>query len=294
MNKILIISGATASGKSALAMQIAAEKNAVIINADSMQLYLELPILSSQPSAEDLKHSPHFLYSVLKHNENSSVGIWLEMVKRAIDNALENRQLPIVVGGTGFYISKLVDGINQIPEIDQALQNQLRQFTSEDLKKELLTLGENLLELENLDPQRLMRRLEVLKQTGKSLSWWQNQPRKTFYNQEDFSHFYIDLPRDKLYQNCDERFASMFKNGAVEEVKNLINSGLSDNSLIIKTIGFEEIRNYLNGEIDQQTAIENARQKTRNYAKRQMTWFRNQFKNKIVITNYSDWKCRLN
>ena len=121
--RILIISGATATGKSDLAIKIATQKNGIIINADSMQLYSELPILSAQPKLEHLKQAPHFLYSILKHNQNSSVAHWLFLATQKIDQALQNNQLPIVVGGTGLYISKLIDGINQIPEIEPDLKD---------------------------------------------------------------------------------------------------------------------------------------------------------------------------
>ncbi len=281
--KILIISGATASGKSALAIKNSLEKNGRIINADAMQLYSELPILSAQPSKIEQKLVPHFLYSVLKHNENSSVAAWLKMAIEQIDLALENEQLPIVVGGTGLYISKLMDGINKVPEPDAGLRIEVRQLMQnverEELIKILLSLGENLLEIEKLDKQRLARRLEVFRQTGKSLSWWQLQPNEIFYPRENFEHINIELPRDELYQNCDQRLVGMFKNGAVEEVENLLKEGANEDSAISKTIGFLEIKDYLQGKINQEQAIEIASKKTRNYAKRQLTWFRNQFPN---------------
>jgi tRNA dimethylallyltransferase len=280
-NKILVISGATASGKSALALQKASQKNGVIINADAMQLYSELPILSAQPSADDQKLAPHFLYSALKHNENSSLAIWLEMAVAAINSALKSGQLPIVVGGTGLYISKLIDGINEVPNIDEALKTEIRQLSQnsdkEELIKILLSLGEDLSSIEKLDKQRLCRRLEVLKQTEKTLSWWQNQPNKTFYPAEYFEHINIELPREQLYNNCNLRLEMMFKNGATEEVENLMNQGPAPDSLVTKTIGYEEIKAYLQGKISREQAIEIASKKTRNYAKRQLTWFRNQF-----------------
>lgn len=287
--KILIISGATASGKSALAKKIADEKNGVIINADSIQLYRELPVLSAQPSTLEQKNTPHFLYSILKHNENSSVALWLNLAKNAIDKALQNNQLPIVVGGTGLYISKLIDGINQIPEIDENVKKEIAQIKDKnELLKILINLGEDQKTIQNLDGQRLARRLEVLKQTGKTLTWWQNQPLKTFYPKENFVHLNIELPRDILYQNCNQRFEKMFENGGAEEVKNLMQA--DPQGTITKTIGYLEIKDYLNGKISKEEAIKTATQKTRNYAKRQLTWFRNQFKDKIVIedpTNYS-------
>jgi tRNA dimethylallyltransferase len=279
--KILIISGATASGKSALAIKNSLEKNGRIINADAMQLYSELPILSAQPSKVEQKLVPHFLYSVLKHNENSSVAAWLKMAIEQIDLALQKEQLPIVVGGTGLYISKLMDGINKVPEPDESLRIEVRQLMQnverEELVKILLSLGEDLLEIEKLDKQRLARRLEVFRQTGKSLSWWQLRPNEIFYPRENFEHINIELPRDELYQNCDQRLVWMFRNGAVEEVETLLKEGANEDSAISKTIGFLEIKDYLQGKISQEQAIEIASKKTRNYAKRQLTWFRNQF-----------------
>jgi len=283
--KILIISGATASGKSALALKTATEnkleRSGRVINADAMQLYSELPILSAQPCEVEQKLAPHFLYSVLKHNENSSVAAWLKLAIEQIDSALQNEQLPIVVGGTGLYISKLMDGINKVPEPDAGLRMEVRQLMQnvekEELIKILLSLGENLLEIEKLDKQRLTRRLEVFKQTGKSLSWWQLQPNEIFYPRENFEHINVELSREELYQNCDRRLRAMFKNGAPEEVEALLKENLAEDSPITKTIGFLEIKDCLQGKINQEQAIEIASKKTRNYAKRQLTWFRNQF-----------------
>ncbi|MFT6077172.1 MAG: tRNA dimethylallyltransferase [Myxococcota bacterium] len=277
--KILIISGATASGKSSLALKIAQEKNGVIINADAMQLYKELPILSAQPSEDDLKLAPHFLYSTLKHNQNSSLAIWLDLAIEQINLALKNNQLPIVVGGTGLYLSKLIDGINKIPKIDPSLTKKIRQISDKkDLIKELKDLGETFDGLEVLDKQRLARRLEVFQQTGESLSWWQDQPNEIFYPKEYFKHHNIEIPRSDLYQNCDSRLESMIGKGAIREVESLLEKDLSDDSLITKTIGFSQIRDFLERKITIDEAINIASQKTRNYAKRQLTWFKNQFK----------------
>ncbi|MFT6331729.1 MAG: tRNA dimethylallyltransferase [Lentimonas sp.] len=277
--KILIISGATASGKSALALETAIAKNGVVINADSMQLYEELPILSAQPAKEDQAQAPHFLYSALKHNQNSSLALWLEMVIKEINWAFEGEKLPIIVGGTGLYLSKLIDGINEIPQIDENLRLEMRQLAENSTREELVEMLKDLGEekIENLDKQRLTRRLEVLKQTGKSLSWWQDQPNKVFYPKECFEHINVNLPRDELYRNCDERMLKMFENGALKEVEELISQNPDDNSLITKTIGFLEIKDYLQGNMSKEETINLASQKTRNYAKRQLTWFRNQF-----------------
>ncbi|MFT5703240.1 MAG: tRNA dimethylallyltransferase [Rickettsiales bacterium] len=277
--KIIVISGATAIGKSALATKIACQKDGVIINADAIQLYQELPILSAQPNAEDSKSAPHFLYSALKHNQNSSLAIWLDLARKQIDLALKGGKLPIVVGGTGLYLSKLIDGINTIPKTDEDLERSIRKIEDrEELIQDLRNLGDNLENLENLDKQRLARRLGVLKQTGKNLSWWQNRPNEIFYPKEYFHHINVNLPREELYQNCDSRFDLMLKSGAIEEVQNLLKEDLKEDATIQKTIGFLEIKSFLNGEINIDEAKIIASQKTRNYAKRQLTWFRNQFR----------------
>jgi tRNA dimethylallyltransferase len=279
-NKILVICGATASGKSALALKMALARNGVIINADALQQYCELPILSAQPTKDDLQTVPHCLYSVLKHNENSSVASWLNKAINQINLAFKNGKLPILVGGTGLYLSKLVDGINKVPEIGENLREEVRKISSrEDLIENLIYLGEEKKIIAKLDKQRLARRLEVLKQTGKTLSWWQEQPNEVFYPKEYFEVIKTNLPREILYKNCNERLAAMFESGALQEVKALLEAGLKDNSTIAKTIGFLEIKDYLAGKITKNQALEIASQKTRNYAKRQLTWFNNQFKN---------------
>lgn len=283
--RILIISGATASGKSALALHIAQKRNGLIINADAMQQYSGLPILSAQPSKDDQKAVSHFLYSILKPDENSSVADWLLLARKQIDQALDQGKLPIIVGGTGLYISKLMDGINKIPEIDENLKLGVRDLiknsSREELIKILIDLKENPDDVVKLDKQRLGRRIEVLKQTGKTLSWWQNQPNEIFYPQEYFEHIQISLPREILYKNCDERLKLMFDKGAIEEVKSLVNQGFKPESLMANTIGFLEIKDYLEGKISLDEALKTSQQKTRNYAKRQMTWFRNQFKKHV-------------
>lgn len=279
--RILIITGATASGKSALAFDIALKNNGVIINADALQIYQGLPILSSQPSQVEQELVPHFLYSALKHDENSSVMLWLQMAQKQINDAFKIGKLPIVVGGTGLYISKLVSGINEIPEIEDEIRSEVRNLienqTKENLIKILVDSGEEFNDVVKLDKQRLGRRLEVLKQTGKTLSWWQKKPNKKFYPVNNFEFIHIELPREKLYENCDKRLEEMFKSGAIEEVRKLINL-VADHSVhpITKTIGFLEIKDYLEGKISIDEALKIAQQKTRNYAKRQLTWFRNQ------------------
>ncbi len=289
--KIIIISGPTASGKSALALKMADEMDIVIINADSLQLYEGLPILSSQPTHEEQKKVKHFLYSYLKPNESSSVATWLSLVKSVVEGAWREKKLPIIVGGSGMYISKLVEGISEIPSIDEAVKNEAREFYEkfghEELQRKLLEIGENKI----ADKQRLIRAYEVFLQTGKIISFWQKQPNKIIFPETKFIHINLNPDRKKLYDTCNRRFEKMLQSGALEEVRTLIEQGISDDKQITKTLGFYEIRAFLKGELNREKMLEIATQKTRNYAKRQLTWFRNQLPQKHVFT---DSKAALN
>jgi tRNA dimethylallyltransferase len=287
--KIVIISGPTASGKSRLALDFALKKDSVIINADSLQIYEGLPILSSQPSAIEKKQVEHLLYSVLKPQENSSVALWLRLVKSSIDEVLLREKIPVIVGGSGMYISKLVEGISKIPEIDEGIRIEalelFENLEKEDFILELVRLGEDKNKIINLDKHRLIRAYEVLRQSGKSIFYWQEQPIVKLFNEEDFLHINLNINREELYQNCNLRFAEMLKLGAINEVENLLNQGITDDKQITKTLGFYEIEDFLNKRITQEEMLAIATQKTRNYAKRQLTWFRNQLPNKFIFTD---------
>lgn len=289
--KILIISGPTASGKSDLAMKLAEEKDIAIINADSLQIYEGLPILSSQATAAEQKKVKHFLYSHFKPQETSSVGIWLKLVKQVVEQVLQEKKLPVIVGGSGMYLAKLVDGISEIPEIEESFRNNARQLYEamghEKFQKKLIDLGED----EILDKQRLIRAYEVLEQTGKSITWWQHQPLKKILAEADFIHLNLNPDRSTLYENCNSRFEKMLELGAFEEVQKLVDNGVSDDYQITKTLGFLEIRDFLAQKITHKKMLEIATQKTRNYAKRQVTWFRHQAPQKLV---FSDSRSALN
>ena len=284
----LVISGPTASGKSALALKIAEECDVVIINADALQLYEGLPILSSQPTAGEQKKTKHLLYSHFKSHESCSVATWLKLLRATIDATLQQNKLPLIVGGSGMYISKIFDGISMIPEISEQIRIEARQLFEEigkeEFQQKLIDLGED----EILDKQRLIRAYEVLLQTGKPLFWWHQQPKKNLFVDVDFTHVNINPNREELYRNCNLRFEKMLDAGAMEEVKELLKQGANADWQISKTLGFSEIKNFLVGEISRQKMIELATQKTRNYAKRQITWFRHQFAEKLVFENIDE------
>ncbi len=290
--KIFVISGPTACGKSDLALKIADLHDVSIINADALQVYEGLPILSSQPSGDDKKIAQHFLYSYFKPSESCSVGLWLKLVKSTVEQAWQENKIPLIVGGTGMYISKLIDGINEIPTIDEALKIKARQLYEnldrDEFIKNLIAFGEDEEKINKLDKQRLIRVYEVFDQTKKSIFYWQNQPNKFLFDPKIFTHLNLDPNREILYQNCNLRFKKMLENGAIEEVKSLINQGVQDDYQITKTLGFSEISDFITGKISKEFAIEIASQKTRNYAKRQLTWFRNQTKDKVVFKNAAD------
>ncbi len=287
--KAIIISGPTASKKSDLALKLAQIEEIVIINADALQIYKDLPILSSQPTFEDFQKVQHKLYSHLNFDEEISVAIWLNLVKKEIEEAFENNKIPVIVGGGGMYISKLVNGISFVPEIENEVKNYARNLFLE-LEKEkfienLVVLGENYDEIKNLDKQRLIRLFEVLKQTGKNLKYWQNNSKNFVIDPKIFIHINLEIEREKLYQNCDLRFLKMFENGAIYEVEALLQKNIEDEMQICKTLGFFEIRDFLENKITKNQAIEIASRKTRNYAKRQITWFKHQFQEKNVFYN---------
>ena len=294
-NKILIISGATASGKSQLALRIAEKYDGQIINCDAMQIYAGLPILSAQPSADDFKNIPHHLYSQLPVNQNSSVDLWLNLAVVKITEILQQNKLPIIVGGSGMYISRLVKGIADVPKINLQNQQKARDFCQNNSIEQVVDFLQQKIpgSYQNLDKQRLARNLEVYFQTNKSLQYFYEQEPKTFFNQDDFIHLNLLINRDLLYKNCNLRFAQMLKSGAIDEVKELTkNHTLSATNLITKTIGFAQILDYLDSKINHQFLIEASSKQTRNFAKRQLTWFRHQFSdtNMAVIDESFDLK----
>ncbi len=290
-NRIIIISGPTASGKSRLALDLAQKKDIAIINADSLQIYEGLPILSAQPTLEEKKQVKHFLYSHLKPNQISSVATWLALTKSCVDQCIKENKLPVIVGGSGMYISKLVEGISEIPEINLAIRNEARnlyeELGRENFILELIKLGEEE-KIIKLDKQRLIRAYEVLKQTKKPISFWQNIPPQSSFSNYNFLHINLNPNREELYKNCNLRFEIMLKNGAIEEVAELVKQGAATDWPITKTLGFTEINAFLKNEINYEKMLEISAQKTRNYAKRQLTWFRHQLPEKLVFNDFAE------
>lgn len=286
MNRVYIVAGPTASGKSARALEIAQQHNGVVINADSLQIYKDLPILSACPSQEEMGDVPHRLYAFLEAEETFSAQKWRDTAEKEIRRCFENGQTPIICGGTGFYITTLTKGLSHIPDVPDEVRARftvqaetegapcLHAYLTEHDPKTAARLHPN-------DTQRLIRACEVHAATGKGISFWQDQPRSGAIEGVEFEVEIIMPERDVLYERCNKRFDLMVNEmGALDEVKALaarITSGeVSQDAAVTRTLGFKELQNYINGETDFAQAIELAQIETRHYAKRQSTFFRNQ------------------
>lgn len=285
---IIILAGPTASGKSALALDIAQAVDVVIINADSKQLYREIPLITAQPSPDEQQQAPHALYGCVSAAEHCSAGRWLDMVKQAIEDAWEQEKLPLLVGGTGMYIKSLVEGISPIPDVEPAVRRQARELFArlgnEAFHKELAALDPQMAErLEVGDSQRVVRAYEVVKQTGKSLAYWQDLPMEKVFNEAQFSTFFLSPEHQKVYDNCNGRFEKMVENGVIDEVRALDTLRLDEELPAMKAHGVPEIRAYLKGDMTLEDAITQAQRNTRHYIKRQFTWFRHQMPDAIAL-----------
>ncbi len=283
---IHLIGGPTASGKTALALDIARRENGVIINADAMQVYADLPLLTAQPTAAEKAEIPHELFEVFAPSEKSSAGRWLSLAEAAIVRAVQAGKTPIVVGGTGLYFSALLGGLADIPPIPSAIHEDavaLYDKEGHDSFREKLSAldPESAAKIKPNDRQRLIRAYEVAAHTGKTLGEWQKESirHSAFSIQGHSIKRHLLLPeREKLYAMCDARFLRMIEQGALEEVRALLAQRLDPDLPSMKILGVRELAAHLRGEITLQEAIQKAQQFTRNYAKRQVTWFKNQWK----------------
>ncbi len=279
--KIILIAGPTAAGKSQLALDLAQKHNGTIINTDAMQIYAGLPILSAQPSATEQSMIPHALYGVLDPSEASSAGKWLALATDSIQRATATRRTPILVGGTGLYFRALLGGLAEIPPIPEHVRTETTKLYDETGEEKFRSALAKLdpdcaARLARNDRQRLIRAYEVAVHTGKNLGEWHKTRAASDFKHMKFETHLLLPPRAALYAACDQRFLRMVEMGAVEEAKNILQRKLDPNLPAMKTIGVREIGAYLSGAWTLDEAITKSQQATRNYAKRQMTWFRNQ------------------
>ena len=277
-SKIILISGPTASGKSNFSIKLAKKINGEIINADSMQVYKELKILSARPNLKDYQSIKHHLYGFHSVKNNFSTGDWLKNAIKKINEVRRRKKIPIFVGGTGLYFKALTDGLVSIPNIPIKYRNNIRDLQKKLGQKKfyqkLIKLDPNSKEkINSTDTQRSIRAYEVIQYTEKSLhDWFKNT--KSYFEKEDFYKIYIDYPREELIQRIGKRTEQMIKIGAINEVKRFVKLKVRNDKSVNKAIGIHEIKEYLEKRNDMSEVIEKISIKTRQYAKRQSTWAR--------------------
>ena len=284
-SKIFLIYGPTASGKSIFAVKLAKKINGEIINADSMQVYKELKILSARPIRKDCKNVKHHLYGFKNVKKNFSTGDWLKLANQKILDIKKRKKIPILVGGTGLYFKALTDGLVNIPNIPFKYREKIRlmhkkigpkKFYSKLLKIDPLVLNQ----INPSDTQRVIRAFEIKSFTRKSIYQW-FKSTKSDYKRKNFYKIYIDYPRIDLIDRINLRVEQMIKNGAIVEVKNFLKLKVPKTKTAYKAIGVNEIKDFIDKKARISEVIEKISIKTRQYAKRQETWARG---------NMSEWK----
>ena len=277
-SKIILIYGPTASGKSNFAIKLAKKINGEIINADSMQVYKELKILTARPLKKNFQGIKHHLYGFQKSNCDFSAGNWLKIVIKKIQEVKKRNKIPILVGGTGLYFKALTEGLVEIPSIPFKIRKKTRllqkSIGQKNFYKKLLDTDPSIKNhISSTDVQRSLRAYEVKLFTKKSIIEWYKTTKAKFKKTE-FIKLYIDYPRSELIDKINIRTKEMLKRGAVNEVKKFLNLRISENRSISKAIGIAEIEDFINKKIVNAEVIEKISIKTRQYAKRQVTWAR--------------------
>jgi len=294
-SKIILISGPTASGKSHFALKIAKKINGEIINADSMQVYKELKILTARPNKIEKKNIKHHMYGVIDLKKNFSTGQWLKAAIKKIKEIKKRKKIPIIVGGTGLYFQSLTDGLVKIPEIPLKFRNKIRLTQKKEGQKKFY---KKLLKIDPLikdkfdsnDIQRTIRAFEIKSFTKISMYEWLSKTKSEFKD-EEFLKIYIDFKREDLLKRISLRTIKMIEDGAIKEVKRFIKLKIKKDLSVNRVIGIDELTQYLNKKITLDQVQELISIKTRQYAKRQATWARSRMTtwekiNPIKITDY--------
>jgi tRNA dimethylallyltransferase len=281
VSKAVLIAGATASGKSALALELAREAGGIVINADSMQVYRDLRIITARPTVEDEARVPHRLYGHVDAAVNFSAGAWLADAANALEEAKTQGRLPIFIGGTGLYFKALTAGLSTVPPIPADVRDGVRARLEHDgveaLHAELARRDARAAErLKPRDRTRIARALEVIEATGRSLLDWHREGQPPLLPKEAYRAVFLAPERDELYARIDARFGAMLGAGALAEVERLAARHLDPLLPAMKAHGVPALIRHLRGEISLDEAASISRADTRHYAKRQFTWFRHQ------------------
>jgi tRNA dimethylallyltransferase len=277
---IILIAGPTASGKSALALDLAQSLGGEIVNADAQQIYQALPLLSARPSAEDMARVPHHLFAVASPDQSWSVGHWLRACCEVLDEIRSRGRPSLIVGGTGLYFSALTRGLADIPPVPLSMRDAVEARLDQEGEAQFRD------SLARIDPvaeariapgdrQRLIRALAVAEATGQALSQWQSNTQPAL-KREDWRGLVIEPDRKRLYQGCDARLLAMLEAGVLGEVAEMMAMNLNPTLPALKAVGYRELASHLAGETPLDHALDQAQMQTRRYAKRQLTWFRNQ------------------
>jgi tRNA dimethylallyltransferase len=294
-SKIILISGPTASGKSNFAVKIAKKIKGEIINADSMQVYKQLKILTARPSKKEQKNIKHHLYGIVDLDKKFSTGQWLKAVIKKIEEIKKRKKIPILVGGTGLYFQSLIEGLVQIPEIPIKLRNRIRLIQKKEgqknFYKKLLKIDPKVKDkFDPNDTQRTIRAFEIKSFTKISMYEWLKKTKSEFKD-EEFIKLYIDFTRGDLIKRISLRSAKMIEQGAIKEVKKFIKLKIKRDLSVNRVIGIDELTQYLDKKINLEQAQELISIKTRQYAKRQATWARSRMSswkkiNPITISDH--------
>jgi len=274
---LALIAGPTASGKSALALRLAEAADGVIVNADSAQVYRDLRIVSARPSPDEEARVPHRLYGYRDGADPCSAADWATDARAAIAEAQAAGRLPILVGGTGLYLRILIEGIAPVPPIDPGVRTAVRAMTAAEAHKALAREDpDGAARIRPSDTTRAARALEVVRSTGRSLRDWQQHKEGGISGDVTLVPLILLPPRDWLQARCDVRFENMFSQQGIMEIISLLERSLPALAPVMRAIGVPEIAAWLHGELDREEALRAGRTSTRQYAKRQYTWFNRQ------------------
>ena len=290
----IVIGGPTASGKSALAVALAERLDGAVVNADSMQLYRALSILTARPGPDALARAPHRLFGIAEPEDIWSAGRWRRRAVEEIDTARSEGKLPIVVGGTGLYLQALTEGIADVPAADPAIRERLRTLLAERGSEAMHRMlserdPEGAAAIRPSDPQRILRALEVLEATGEPLHAWHARQTPPAEDGRAALQLLLMPDRDAVYAACDARFDGMMADGALAEARAVDAAGLDPRLPMMKAVGLPPLLAHCRGELGLDDAVAAAKRDTRRYARRQMTWFRNRSKpDRVIAAQYSE------
>ncbi len=283
---LIIIAGPTCVGKSIIAMELAKKINGVLINADSVQVYEDLKLLSARPSEEDMRQIPHFLYGYVKSQKNNSIADWLRRLHEVLLDIQKIKKKAILVGGSGLYINAVINGLAPIPRLREEIKKKsllkLNEIGIDSFKEINLKIDPEFVK-KNHDKHRLLRSYGVFLQTKKNMTYWYQKPRQGAIKKNIYN-FLINSERQLIYKRCELRFDNMLERGALEEVRKIHDSNIDRSLPVARSLGVKWLLNYLDKKISFEEAVRLSKRDTRRYVKRQITWFNHNFIPYKVIT----------